>query len=349
MGTKSDLHTLPGDGAECDPALRAAGSQLVAQLCLPTRTVVQLASVGAVALRAGLVARSACAGWWAGDKSAGEAVVLDCAGHAAVLFLERRLAVGLVNAVLGLGVPPFGGPLSRIERGILEGTIATLLAKLAPLVTIRAEPAGWTATSAAPPAGAYGVELLVEVRGECGRACLMASDEFLGRVWPTREANAREVSPWLQVAVTRVRGAELAGVEPGDVVVFDETAALEPSGTWPVCVRRRETTIAARWLVDGLVVADQCGRDAQLAEAVTHPDRRASIAASPAAGAGQEAFVELCAGALCPAVDFTGRTLLVVRREAPLLLKRADLPWAYGTVGEFAGAFAVTVTQKLQG
>ena len=159
MGTRAESDTHPEDVAKRDPALWARATQLVLQLCPPAETVVGLSGVGEVAFRTNLLERQACTAWWEDGQAYGESVALEYAGQTGVLLMEDRLALALVNAVLGVGMPPICGPLSRIERGILEGIVMAVLAKLSPTGTIRVRSGAGTVVAAAPPAGSFGVEL----------------------------------------------------------------------------------------------------------------------------------------------------------------------------------------------
>lgn len=349
MGTKPESHTQPGAGEEQDPALLAGTTRLILRLCLPSEMVTRLFGVGEVVLRASPVERHACARWWNDGRSCGESVALECSGQAGVLLLESRLALVAVNSVLGLGMPPFGGPLSRIERGILEGTVAALLAKLGPANAVRVRPRVGAGTAVDPPVGSFGVELLVRLQGESGRACLLASDRFLEELWVMTEASKAEVLPWLELASTKVPSAQISRAEAGDTVVFDETPALSPSGAWPVRARWRSKVVPARWLPDGLVVVVGGSSGAPMPEAATRPDRRMDADSRTAMAPIGDASVEMSAGVLCPAVDVIRRAPLVVRRGGSLVLRTGNHPWAYGELAECAGVFAVSIRRKLAG
>jgi hypothetical protein len=264
-------------------------------------------------------------------------IALECAGQSGVLLVEQGLAVGLVNAVLGLAMPPFAGPLSRIERGVLAGTLATLLVDrgLTPGIRLGA------GAGARPGPGTLVIALSVRLLGRDGQAWLAASDEFLAGAWATRGPGRGTFSPSLELAATTVAGSELAGAGPGDKVVFDETAALSPDEAWPVRVRRDGRSVPAWWSTDGVVLA----ADGQAGDAATRPDRpsavhRAGVAASPGA-------VQVTVGCAGPAIDPAHPAPLVVRRDEPVVLKADGRAWAYGAITELDGALAVTITRKL--
>jgi hypothetical protein len=344
MSTRRESDGFPGAESTREEATRAAAKHLIAQLCLPVETVVRLPGAGDVVVRPRFLDRTACAAFWDGGRPAGEEVAIECAGQPGLLVIENRLAVRLVNAILGLSTPAFVGPLSRVERGVLAGTLATVLAKLelAPGIRLGKEEVE------GPPPGSLVIALSVGLRGERGRAWLTTSDEFLERVWATREPSHKAIAPWLELAVTRVPGSEMAGAEHGDRVVFDETAALSLAGEWSVRVRWGGNVVPARWLADGLVVSGESVASAAAGDAATRPERRAAAHAGPAAAVAEEAVsVEMSAGVACPAIDAAGRAPLIVRRGEQVLLRADDRPWAYGDVAEIDGAFAVTITRKL--
>jgi hypothetical protein len=333
-----------GAGSTREEASRAAALHLIAQLCLPARAVVRLPSVGDVVLRPRFLDRTSRAAWWGGGRPACEEVALDCAGQPGLLLVENRLALGLVNVLLGLAMPAFSGPLSRVERGLLAGTVATMLAQLELAPDVRLG----EGEVEAPPSGSPVLALSVGLCGESGRVWLCASREFFERVWATREPVAKAVVPWLELATTRVLSSELAGAETGDKVLFDETAALSPEAEWPVRVRWQGNVVPARWRADGLLVAGGSVASAPAGDATTRPERRAAGLCSPAAAVAVGGVsVEVSAGIACSAIEGAGHAPLIVRRGEPLLLRAGDRPWAYGEVAEIDGAFAVTITRKL--
>jgi hypothetical protein len=304
---------------------------------MPTEISVRIPGVGEALVRPTLFDRATARAWRDDGRPAAELIALECAGQRGVLFVENRLAVGLVNAVLGLAMPPFAGPLSRIERGVLAGTLTTLLVDLGLTPGIRlGEGAG-----SRPGTGTLVLALSVRLLGRNGQAWLAARDEFLAGVWATRGSGRGAFSPSLELAATTVAGSELAGAGPGDKVLFDETAALPADEAWPVRVCRDGSSVPAWWLTDGVVVA----ADSQAGDTLTRPDRgpavhRAGAAVSPEA-------VQVTAGCECRTIDPAHPAPLVVRRSEPVVIKVDGRVWAYGAITELDGVLAVTITRKL--
>jgi hypothetical protein len=249
-----------------------------------------------------------------------------------VLLIERRTALGLVNAVLGLSPPRLAGPLSRIERGVLEGLVATVLARLGL--------AGWVGLvdRAPPPTGSFSIALSLGLGSESGWACMMASDEALTSLAASVDAGRHE-APWLEVASTGVPAREVAGAEPGDKVVFDETTALSATNDWPARAIWRGRGAGVEWRTDGTVVARQGAEPHQLMR----------LTSCDANKADSFAMVEISAGADCASLANAGRQPLFVSRADPIVLKVNGRVWACGSPAEVDGAFAVVITRKTSG
>ena len=337
MSTQREVErrsTVPSAGEE---ATRAAATHLIVQLGMPAEISARIPGAGEALVRPALLDRVAARAWRDDGWPAAELIALRCAGQSGALLVEQGLAVGLVNAVLGLVIPPFAGPLSRIERGVLAGTLATLLVDrgLTPGIRLGA------GAGASPGTGTLVIAFSVRLLGREGQAWLAASEEFLAGAWATRSPGRGTFSPSLELAATTVAGSELAGAGPGDKVVFDETAALSPDEAWPVRVSRDVRSVPAWWSTEGVVVA----ADSQAGEAATRPDRAAVVqrvraAASPGG-------VQVTAGYACPTIDPAHPTPLVVRRDGPVVLLVDGRAWAYGAIAEIDGALAVTITRKL--
>jgi hypothetical protein len=342
MSTIGESDGLPGIGSARDPASRAAATRLVVRLCLPVETVLGLPVVGDVAVRTISVDRTLRADWLDDARLACAEVAIECAGQPGVLLIEKGLAVGLVNALLGLSMPLLAGPLSRIERGVLEGTLVTVLARLglAPGVRLREE------APAPLPRGSFAIEFSVGLRGESGRAWFVASDAFLDRLWALREPGRKPVVPWLELAATSVPHSEMAGVEPGDLVVFDESAVRPSDEAWPVRARWGGVVVPARWLADGLVVAEESDVANPASDAVTRPERRSESQSGPATIAARGAIVQVSAGLVCPSIHGAAFAPLVVRRDEPVLVRAAGRPFAYGEIVDVDGALAVRITRR---
>ena len=333
---------MPGTGSARDPASRSAATRLVVRLCLPVETVIGLPVVGKVAIRTMLLDRNSRAPWLDGARLICAEVAIECAGQPGVMLIENRLAVGLVNALLGLSMPLLAGPLSRIERGVLEGTLATVLATLglAPGVRLREE---------APvplPRGSLALAFSVGLRGESGRAWFVASDAFLEHVWALLGPGRKTVVPWLELAATSVPDSEMAGAEPGDLVVFDEIAAWPLDEAWPARARWGEVVVPARWLADGLVVSEESDVANPAEDAVTRPERRSKAQSGPAMIAARGALVEVSAGLVCPSINGADFAPIIVRRDEPVLVRADGCPFAHGEIAEVDGALAVRITRR---
>ena len=241
---------LPTAGAVRESSVGVAGTHLLVQLGLPSELAVRWAGVGEITVRPRLSRRTSAAGQPGGSGRDQETVALDFGGEAARLFLEARLAVGIVNAVLGLGPPPFAGPLTRIERGVLMGALATLVAELGltPVVGIGGAPApddSWREV----------IEFSVGLGANLGHGWLTMSDGFLDRVGRAWVVNAVPLKPRIELATTTVAQPDLVSAASGDQVVFDETAALPANEDWPVQARCGANQASAWWLPDGRLLA----------------------------------------------------------------------------------------------
>ena len=342
MNTKREVDELPAVEASCKPAGQPAAMRLIVQLCLPDKWEVKLPGIGDVLIRPRLLDPESGKVAGRGGSSAAEMVALECADQMGLLLLDRRLAAGLVNGVLGSGMPPFAGPLSRIERGVVEGVLATLLARfgLAPGIRLRERVIDKV------PAAALVIACSVELRGEATWAWFAASAEFFGHAYAHRAPGRPTIVPWLELAATSVPGSEMAGARPGDRIVFDETAAFVPEGDWPARVGWADKSVLARWLADGVVVAEDGWPGVTRGDLATRPERRSDPDSTSASASGGVS-VNVCAGIVCGAMDPSVCRPLVVARGAPVLLRAGRRAWAYGDLAELDGAFAVTITRML--
>jgi hypothetical protein len=334
----SDAVLPVGDAG--DPHIRASAAYLFGQLRVPGERVLSLGAAGEVVLRARLVERAFCAARLPAGRS--EAIALACGEEPGVLLVEPTTALGLVSAVLGLSRPPLAGPLTSLERAVLEGTIATGLARLglAGAIAVRGG-----AADRLPP-GSLAVELSLGWCGEAGCAWLVASDDALADLGNLSDAGRDESAPWLEVASTEVPPGELAGAEVGDTLVFDETAARSGATAWPARLLWRRRAVPVLWRSDGSVVGVAPRADASATLATTRLDRGPAgndRAAQPRVGA------EVSAGADCPVAEPGERAPLVISRSDPILLKVRGRLWGRGKITEHAGAFAVVITQKATG
>ena len=230
--------------------------------------------------------------------------------------------MGIVNAVLGLAPPPFSGPLTRIERGVLIAVLATLVTQLglAPGLTVGGEPVSCDSWCEA-------IYLSVGLGAARGFGCLAMTEGFVEGL--CRAGMVRAVAPSAQVelAATYVAQADLAGAATGDAVVFDETVARPANEDWPVRARCGEKQASAWWLPDGRLLARE--EQPTLNEAITRPERVAAIGAGAATRGRAEISVR--AVVIGSAFRFDANGLgITVARNAPVALEVDGKAWAYG-------------------
>ena len=333
MNERPEAKVPPSASAGRDPSVRTSATYLILQLLLPSEISVHLPLLGEVVLRPRLHAPSSAGTCLDGGQPMGEAFLLASADQVGRLLIESRLAANLVNGILGLPVPPFGGRLTRIERGVLVGVLAALLAErnLAPSVGIR------EAEGAVADSESFVLGFSIRLRGGSGQAWLVASGEFLATVWAILAEGGEPRTPWLELAATTIEDSEMIGAAPGDLVVFSETAALPELREWPVKVHNGTNSVSGRWLADGLVVA---GEKSVASEAATCSGRGAIPPASSATRLAVVATVP------CRNAGSTTFGPLFATRGDPVVLKAGDRLLAYGEVTECDGAFAVLITQR---
>ena len=331
LGTRMGEH---GEYLESEPHGEVrARSALVRQLvrgCLPRELTVNLAGIGELVLRSAV--SEVDAGWLWKRRRSCEVVSIECAGREALVLVERGFALHTVNALLGHVPLSAVGSLSRIERGLFHGLLAALSARLQLLSTV-----GVCADDRqAPDPDSIVIESSIELRGAAGRAWLCASAEFLAQILSTQASTSTKSSAMvcLELARTCVPVSQLAQATEGDVVVFDEVAALPAAAPWPVRLRCGGGAIPASLRPDGILVAAQSDPPKSL---------------PPSTGTDAEVAAELgqfqrssLAGLLDGAPIGTGRS-------DSILLRLADVPWAEGEVIAFDDVFAVRITRKLAG
>ncbi len=329
---------LPTAGASHDSSVSVAAAHLIVQLCLPREAVLRVPGAGELTVRSRLLDRVPRSAGQARESTAEEAIVVDCAGSTGGLLLEARLAVGVVNGVLGLAPPPFGGRLTRIERGILEGTLATLAVELGlpPDVHFGGEPScsdGWR-------------EVIAFSVGHLGHGRLAMSDGFVERICCAWNSNARALAPWLELAGTEVAELDLAGATVGDKVVFDTVAARSANDDWPVLVRCGVSQALAWWRPDGQLVAREAQPDGDVT-AQTHPDRPAAMLREPGRrGDAKVTNVQVVAGYAGARCDSGRSPGLRLARDARVVLEAGGKPWAYGELSQVSGHLAVTLMRR---
>lgn len=325
---------------------RVALVRQVVRGCLPGELAIDLPGLGELVLRP-VVSESDTA-WFRKARRSCEAVLLKCAGTEALLLVERGFALHTATAVLGHDTAGAAGSLSRIERGLLHGVLAALSGRLGLLLTV-----GVCADERhAQDSDSIVIEASMGLRGIAGRAWLCASVEFLAQILTTLPPTSEK--PTLELGRTRVPVSQLAAATAGDVVVFDEVAALSASAPWPVRIRVRDVVVSASLRPDGILAsgeADDLGIVTQAERrwaripAQTNPAQslpaKADDSAEISAEFGRFGGTSL-AGLLC------GDPLDRGRRD-PIVLRLADTPWAEGQIVAFDNALAVRITRKLAG
>jgi hypothetical protein len=320
---------------------RAALVRQVMRGCLPGELAIELPGLGELILRP-VVSESDAVWLWQSRRSC-EVVPLECAGGEAHLLIERGFAMHSVNAMLGCAPVCAAGSLSRIERGLLHGILAVLSARLGLPLTVGV----CSEERQAPGPDSVVVEFSVGLRGGAGRAWLCAPEEFMAQILA-----ASERLTCLELGRTRVPLSQLAEAKAGDVVVFDETAALPAADPWPICIRGRGAVVAASLRPDG-ILADVDADDLGI---VTRADRRpARIPAQSDAAKPPPASTEPAAEISAELGRFHGPLLarllcgapLDGGRDRPILLRLADAPWAEGEIVAFDVALAARITRKL--
>lgn len=321
------------------------------RFCLPEQRSIDLPGLGALHLRPGVRDFEANTTWIADVRRSCEEVAIECAGSPALLLIDTGFALHAVNAILGCERLAAGGPLSRIERGILLGALAALSAHLCLSPNVRLS----ENEDQSPPACPIVVEISLRLRGVAGRAWLCASEEFLNQ-------NIREPLPGssraalrLELGCTGIVRSDLATSEVGDAVVFDEVAALSATEPWPVQVRRGREGMPASLLADGTLVLASGDDDGSRSGVTTQAERfsrRPSGSFAVAAGGSKQgpcADVTAEIGGLrgVPLGALLGEVPLHQRRSDPVLLRADDVLWAEGEIAAIDGALVVRITRML--
>lgn len=325
---------------------RRALVRQVMKLCLPREKAVELTGLGTLILRP--AAHATDAGWLSRIRGSCEEAMIESAGASALLLVEGGFALGAVNAILGHETSMAGRSLSRIERGILHGLLATLSARLGLLSTVRVCPKNGQTDIAE----SIVIEISLEVLRASGRAWLCATDEFLARILTTQTTSPSRssVAVYLELGRTRVPVSELDQMREGDAVVFDGVAALVAADPWSVHIRCGDRVRPASLCPDGVLVVEDADDDCGVS---TKVERRARVFPAPpdaaAAGPGGEITAEIA--------RLDGDALAGLLAGAPVgscrgqsvLLRLADTPWAEGEMLAVDGEFAVRITRKLAG
>jgi hypothetical protein len=318
-------------GAGRDQEGRQPAARLIARVRIPEEMAVG-GPVRAV-VRPRLLETSATQAL-AGGGISGESVWLTCGGCASQLIVEPPLAVGLVSRALGLAAPALGGPLTRIERGVLLGVLSEMLSRQALSPEVRLSEEGQVAAIAE----LTGIALSVDLGGQSGQAWLLATSSLLDALCARQgDGFAR-----LELATTTIPGSDLATAVVGDRIVF-ESSAPSTDDAWTVTLCCQERSCPARWRADGLVVPAE-GREA----ADTVRGRRADLEGGsghgpPAAG------IAIAAWTAEPLARLAWGDPLVIPRSRAVVLCAAGTVWGEGQMGESDGALAITITRLLSG
>lgn len=260
-----------------------------------------------------------------------ETFALD-ASEPGLLMLDRAFARQLVNLAIGraeaVAVCP---PLSKIERGILAGLVAGCAARLGLPLGIAAA----AATVAEGDPERLLVRASVRLGSAAGRAWLYVTAAAVLRGYAlSRSPSTCGTSGLLrlELAETTLEQAQASSASPGDLVLFDETSALNEASPWSVAVCYADRR-APVWLAsDGAVRIDEESRDL----------RPRSATAEAFAGM-VWITAELAASSAAPASDRHGA------RGDAIVLRMGETDWAEGRLGEAEGRLAVRITRRLAG
>lgn len=162
--------------------------------------------------------------------------LIDDGGRAGLVAVDRWLALTVVAATVGLPPPIAMRRLGPVERGVLGGHLAALLARWGTSITIDLSGPGSTGATES----LIGVRLRAEVGGVAGTVRIHAPAQWLslGRAavrprW--RESPSAAVLLYtvatVELAVTTLRFDELEAAGVGDAVVFD-------GYRWPASAQR---------------------------------------------------------------------------------------------------------------
>jgi hypothetical protein len=322
--------------------------------CLPEEMSIELPGLGLLVLRLQVLDVEATPAWIADVRQSCEEVSVKCAGTAALLLIDRGTALSVVNAILGCEMVAAAAPLSRIERGILQGALAALSAHLClpPEARLCAD------EGQASLKGPIPIAVSLRLRGVAGRAWVCASEDFLTKCLTLESPELAQAEVQVELGCTSVPVSEMAAAKEGDVVVFDGASALSATAPWPVQIRRGKTAIPASLHPDGtLAIANEASDVATRGSAVK-ADRsswRAPTLSDSAAGAAKKAScVEIAAeiarlrgSALARII--LGKRPLDVGRSDPILLRVDETPWAEGEIVAIEGELAVRITRRLAG
>jgi hypothetical protein len=314
--------------------------------------------LGSLVVKPSFVGFAAALPWIQDSGRSCESVPIECGAGSGALIVERVLALGLVNAVLGCPTPIVVRPLSRVERGILEGLIVALLGRLALAPSIRLVAGDVAGEDLAP----FSIGLTVKMQGLTGQACLCGTDKFFEQAWTLHGSSVepRQLLATLKVEVahTRLSRSELNALSEGDAIVFEEFAAVSPSDPWPAQVRLGEVVVPARAYPDGSVGIE----DGVVGEASENAKERiegpwASDACPEVATESIKASALVDITAEIGTIQIRGADRAGVLRDLSIGSARServhlmvgDAPCAEGEILAIGDQFGVRVTRKLAG
>ncbi len=330
---------------------RKALLRQVTRVCLPHEKTVELAGLGSVILRPSLPQKGPVG--LSRIRQSCEEALIECADTSALLLIEHAFALDAVNAILGYGLAMAARSLSRIERGLLHGLLASLCTRLGFSPSVRVGPQDRQLPISDPVV----IEIALQMGQAAGHAWLCATDEFLANILTAQATTpVRSLSVLrLELGRTRVPAAGLADAREGDVVVFDGVAALSAEEAWSIHIRRGDDATPASLLPDGIVVVEDA--DEREGGTTTKVERRAMRPLAPSDPATADAGTEVAAEIACLDGNTLGELLGGAPREGgrwkgrcrSVLLRLADVPWAEGEILAVDGEFAVRITRKLAG
>jgi len=338
-----------GSKSSDEPGRRLGMVRQVLRLCLSGERVVTLPCLGDLILRPSVL--DGDADWLANVRGVSwELTSIECAGLKATLEVERGFALHIVNTLTGCGAALASGPLSRIERGLLQGALAGLVARLhlPPEVRVSVE-------APAPTRDALVIQVLLTLGVLSGRAWVCASTDFLLRYLEVESVSEGDDSRAvrLELGRTHVPCSDLNAVDSGDLVVFEEVRAFSMDGGWPVQLRRGDASVPASLSPEGALVLARAVDSEDKSACATLVDGKGRLGevwpVGEKAGARDEIVAELGCLQFPALVAYLRGESMHVERARRILLRRDGVAWAEGELLAFEGALAVRITRQSAG
>ncbi len=370
------------------PRVSAAGSAAPARLpwawaAEPGRTVTtDLAGIGSVRLACTLsFVGFASVGFASAEATSSEAFgLLDGEGRGGHIAVDRWFALNIVAATLGLPPPLVLRRLGALERGVLAGHLAALLAGTADGITV-----DLFERRPGPPRGEgarlVALALRAEAAGAAGPVRLDVPFEWLARrSRPSLELGAFRAlagrlatQASIELASTSLRLAELQTAGVGDALVFDGSAFPAASDrSVQVRIGDHEAPAVARNSGEGEIVLAGAFRAAAARAGATANPRATPLvvrkAGTMAAKADEdEAKVMLLGAAPIEVVAELGR--MILRGDEVLALEKGSVltlgrrgssqadavdlvvggrPWARGELVNVDGELGVRITELVR-